>query len=194
MSHKAIDRRSQLKPMSSRKVTNIDGHDIKEIDSTRTVPVYELATLLPIQNSYGDFPTLEQSLVERSAGLSVDIGLLSSAGLSTSAAKYGALDTLVVPVQLVENNPTIKLHPLKLEYASYLPFIEGGVKFVMVSLIEYGRRADAIAGAEKGGEDGVKLAPISKRYIYHAPANAALHYLPNYSAAVQVLVGGCVSN
>lgn len=184
--------RSQLKPLTSTKVSHVGGKPVQQLDMTaNSAPLYMLASLIPIANQFGEYPTLEQSLIERAAGVRLDASMLIGGAVwERSVAQYGALTSIAVPQALVHANPSMQITPLRLELLSYVPFTEGGVQFIMVSLIEYGRRKDVVAG-----QQGEAMPPMSVRYVYHAgAADAGLRFLPSHEAAVQALLGACASN
>jgi hypothetical protein len=181
--------REGFKLHSTKQVTSIEGIAVQEIDAQTQAPIYELCSVTPIANAFGEYPNLTKSLVQRSDGVQIAVSMLNSNTLAQCAQKYGELKHIVVPLSLVRNNPIIKLQPLKIEYLHYIPFIDNGVKFVMVTMIEYGRREDALIQ----NEEQAQAKAISMRYVYHFNS-LKLQYLPSYDAAIQEIVGKAISN
>lgn len=181
---------AEVRKMMSNKVTSINGHKLDIIDMDNTMPIYELTTLIPIMRA-GMYPSLVDSLVERTDGISLALAKFKSPNLEKCIKQYGEVTDLVVPKRVILNNPQVKLAPLKLEYLNYVPFEENGVKFLMVSLIEFGKPKEA--GTQESKEEAEQANSLVARYVYHYN-QPNLRYCNSYVAALEAVMGNCLSN
>lgn len=161
-----------------KKVTSINNQAVTNLDVTNTVPIFQFTTVVPVINVHGQHPLLATALVDKMDGLSIGLDKIVGAGLDYSKRTYGELVELVIPKKLYLNNPKMKLRPLQVELLSYVPFEEGGKKFIMVTIIEQGKPREEIA------DTPVDERPMVVRYVYQTN-NTTLKYHSSYMEALE---------
>lgn len=161
-----------------KKVTSINNQTVTHLDVTNTVPIFQFTTVIPVINVHGKHPLLATALVDKMEGVAIGVDKIMGNGMEKSKKTYGELTEVVIPKKLYINNPKMKIRPLQVEFFSYIPFLEGGKKFIMITLIEQGKPREEITNTP------VDERPMVVRYVYQTN-DTTLKYYPSYMEALE---------
>jgi len=161
-----------------KKVTSINNQEVTNLDVTNTVPIFQFTTVVPVVGVHGKHPLLAKALVDKMEGVSIGVDKIVGNGIEKSKTTYGSLTEVVIPKRVYINNPIIKIKPLVVELLSYIPFMEDGKKFIMVTLIEQGRAREELT------KTPVDERPMVLRYVYQTN-DVTLKYHPSYMEALE---------
>lgn len=180
----AIYDKSNLTPLSKVKVTSVNGVILQDVEWD-SIDIFEMTGFIPIADNFGNYPTLSNSLVDKKLGCTVNLLMIHTKNKINS--KYGKIDSIVLPKNIVSDFPSIQFIPLTLEYLDYIPFIEDGKKFIMLRVIEYGVPPDATMNKHE------EKRTLTHRYVYRYD-NDNLNYVDSYHKAIEELVNNSMNN
>lgn len=161
-----------------KKITSINNQAVTHLDVTNTVPIFKFKLVVPVVGMNGKHIPLLQNELDTVDGVVIGMDKIIGKGMEKSKVTYGELTSLLIPKRVYINNPMMKIKPLLVELLSYVPFIEDGKKFIMVTLIEQGRAREELTNTP------LEERPLAVRYVYQTN-NATLKYHNSYMEALE---------